>query len=119
MIDHKFDHDKELWQQPMGHASQSEIDAFNRPMVGFEVVPEVVVFRDPRYEGGEKRTNLNCFMLGGEFNDQISSIIVVRGTWRFYRDSQYRGDYWDLKPGYYPTIGTANDTFSSFQCIEW
>lgn len=119
MIEHKYKHDADFWQTPMGHANASEVDAFNRPMEGFESVPEVVVFHDPKYEGNEKRTNLNCYRLGEEHNDQISSIIVVRGTWRFYRDAAYTGDYWDLEPGYYPIIGVANDVFSSFQCIKW
>ena len=119
MIDHKFTHDAEFWSVPTGTAKESEIDLFNRPMGGFDSVPEVVVFHDSRYEGIEKRTNLNNYMMGKDFDNKISSIIVVRGTWRFYRDIGYRGQYWDLEPGYYPVIGTADDTFSSFQCIKW
>ncbi len=31
----------------------------------------------------------------------MSSVIVVSGVWRFYRDEYYKGPHWDLGPGYY------------------
>ena len=107
------------WDKPTGTAVATELDVFNRPNHGFEALPEVVTYHDPQYQGHERRTNLNCYILGKDQNDKISSIIVVRGTWRFYSDNCYKGDYWDLTPGYYPIIGTANDVISSFQCIQW
>ena len=66
----------------------------------------------------EKRTNLNSYSLGQEWNDEIVSVVVVRGTWRFYEDFHYKGNYWDLSPGYYPFLEVSKK-FSSFQCIEW
>ena len=48
------------------------------------------------------------------------ALIVVSGIWRFYRDEYYKGDYWDLGPGFYESFFTAagpDDVVSSFQAI--
>jgi hypothetical protein len=113
------------WHEPSGHAAGSEMGKFPRPQTGFICLPEVVVFSGANYGGHELRTNLNYRILAPRFNDDISSVIVVRGTWRFYRDAHYTGDYWDLSPGFYPNLyspdhpGNAHDVISSFQCIDW
>ncbi len=64
---------------------------------------------------------MNYLYVGGWWNDKVSSIIVVRGTWRFYQHRDYKGAYWDLSgPAYYPWVEDANipnDIISSFQCI--
>lgn len=104
---------------PDGTAVESELEKFNRPHRGLKQLPEIVVFTDMHYKGSEKRTNLNCYTLGQNLNDQVLSVIVVRGTWRLYRDPNYQGDYWDLPVGYYPKIGEASCVVSSFQCIDW
>ena len=51
----------------------------------------------------------------------ISSLIVVSGIWRFYRDEYYKGDHWDLGPGFYECFFTEagpDDSVSSFQAIS-
>src|SRR6267378_494002 len=66
------------------------------------------------------RTNLSFHYLGDFWNDRISCVIVVSGVWRFYRDEYYKGDYWDLGPGFYESFFTAagpDDVVSSFQAI--
>ena len=58
--------------------------------------------------------------LGDFWNDRISCVIVVSGVWRFYRDEYYKGDYWDLGPGFYESFFTEagpDDVVSSFQAI--
>ena len=67
------------------------------------------------------RTNLSFHYLGDFWNDRISSLIVVSGVWRFYRDEYYKGDHWDLGPGFYECFFTEkgpDDVISSFQAIE-
>lgn len=89
------------------------------------VVPEIVVFWDANYGGESWRTNLGYSYVGGHWNDQISSIIVVSGTWQFWRDANFKGvgdRSWILGPGYYSwveAVGIANDTISSFLPISW
>ena len=90
--------------------------------IGTRALPEVVVFEHRNWQGASFRTNLNVPWVGDWWNDRISGIIVVSGTWRFYEHIDYGGLPWDLKQGYYEYIadfGIPNDTISSFQCISW
>ncbi len=83
-------------------------------------LPEVVVYDHICFGGAYARTNLSFHFIGDFWNDRISSLIVVSGVWRFYRDEYYKGDYWDLGPGYYESFFTAkgpDDVVSSFQAI--
>src|SRR5262249_60376195 len=63
----------------------------------------------------------NFSYVGDFWNDKISSIIVVSGTWQFWRHANFQkgpGDTdWILRPGYYPWVeaaGISNDQISSF-----
>ncbi len=83
-------------------------------------LPEVVVYDHIGFKGAYARTNLSFHYLGDYWNDRISSLIVVSGVWRFYRDDYYKGDHWDLGPGFYEcffTEGGPDDVVSSFQAI--
>lgn len=55
-------------------------------------------------------------------NDEISSFVVVSGTWKFYRHSNFRvglgGEY---GPGAYrwvEAVGIKNDQVSSLRCVR-
>ena len=83
-------------------------------------LPEVIVYDHTGFRGAYARTNLSFHYLGEFWNDRISSLIVVNGVWRFYRDEYYKGDHWDLGPGYYECFFTdagPDDVVSSFQAI--
>ena len=103
---------------PNGFAPDSENGKFPRPEA-LNSLPEIVVYEDHDYGGHHHRTNLKFMRIGRDLNDRISSIIVVRGVWRVYRDPNYKGDYWDLTVGYYPSLGELSDVISSFQCIDY
>ena len=64
-------------------------------------MPEIVIYDHAGFAGAYARTNLAFHYLGNFWNDRISCVIVVSGVWRFYRDEYYKGDYWDLGPGFY------------------
>jgi hypothetical protein len=84
-------------------------------------LPELIIFDHVGFKGHWARTNLSFHYLGKFWNDRISSVIVVNGIWRFYRDAHYGGDHWDLGPGYYECFFTSkgpDDVVSSFQAIE-
>ena len=55
-------------------------------------MPEIVVFDHIGFKGAACRTNLSFHFLGDFWNDRISSLIIVSGVWRFYRDEYYKGD---------------------------
>lgn len=84
-------------------------------------LPEVQVFEHINFGGATWRTNLNYLYVGDFWNDKISSIIIVRGRWRFYQHRDYKGAYWDLSgPAYYPWVEAANipnDIISSFRFL--
>jgi hypothetical protein len=93
---------------------ESPANVHNAPM------PELVVFDHIGFKGASARTNLSFHYLGDFWNDRISSLIVVSGVWRFYRDEYYKGDHWDLGPGFYESFFKdkgPDDVISSFQAI--
>ena len=91
-----------------------------QPEEGNFRLPEVIIYDHIGFKGAYARTNLSFHFLGDFWNDRISSLIVVSGVWRFYRDEYYKGDHWDLGPGFYECFFTAagpDDVLSSFQAI--
>ncbi len=84
-------------------------------------MPEVIIYDHVGFKGAFARTNLSFHFLGDFWNDRISCLIIVSGVWRFYRDEYYKGDHWDLGPGFYECFFAEkgpDDVVSSFQCIE-
>lgn len=88
-------------------------------------IPEVVIYAAPNfnsYEGFSKRVNCSFSYVGDYWNNNISSIIVVRGTWEFYDKTYYGGEKTILGPGYYPNakeMGILDNEIGSFRCISW
>jgi len=94
--------------------------AHAKPIEGNYRLPELVVYDHVGFKGAYARSNLSFHYLGDFWNDRISSLIVVSGIWRFYRDEYYKGDHWDLGPGFYESFFTEkgpDDVVSSFQAI--
>ena len=104
---------------PPGSDSVTELAAFTSASANSLRVPEVIVYEHWHFQGNAWRTNL-CWNLGDEWNDKISSIIVVSGTWAFCEHHNYGGWRRDLGPGYYNYVenfGIPNDQISSFGFI--
>ena len=84
-------------------------------------LPELVLYDHTGFKGAYARTNLSFHYIGDFWNDRISCLIVVSGVWRFYRDEYYKGDHWDLGPGFYECFFKdkgPDDVISSFQAIK-
>ena len=88
------------------------------------MLPEIVIYTDKDFQGESLRTNLDS-NLGSAFNDKISSIVVVSGTWQFFRHADYGKDPgdadWILTPGKYPWVGAVgipNDQITSFRAVS-
>ena len=91
-----------------------------KPSTGLIRLPELVIYDHIGFKGAYARTNLSFHFIGDFWNDRISSLIIVCGVWRFYRDEYYKGPSWDLGPGYYESFFTEkgpDDVVSSFQAI--
>jgi hypothetical protein len=88
-------------------------------------LPEIVVFEHRDFGGAEWRTNLGWRNLGDFWNDKISSIIIISGTWQFFEDSDFQpGHNRTFGPGYYSFVGNgnffpgSNDSISSFTIVS-
>ena len=83
----------------------SAVGKADSPIVAGDMrLPEVIIYDHACFRGAYARTNLSYHYLGDFRNDRISSLIVVSGVWRFYRDEHYKGDHWDLGPGFYESF---------------
>jgi hypothetical protein len=88
---------------------------------GVAPVPHVILFEHANFHGAHKHvfgpeSNLNADD-DNFFNDRVSSIIVLSGTWEFFKDSGFNGPYPVLLgPGLYPSVEAVkikNDDMSS------
>ncbi|HEY2801803.1 MAG TPA: beta/gamma crystallin-related protein [Chthoniobacterales bacterium] len=106
--------------ETLGYHACAACDPDRQPAANLRL-PELIVYDHTGFKGASARTNLSFHYLGDFWNDRISSLIVVNGVWRFYRDDYYKGDYWDLGPGFYESFFTEagpDDVVSSFQAIS-
>jgi hypothetical protein len=116
VIDTKWKVEPLRYHACAAEAEMSEMD----PGQSAATLPEVVIFDHAGFKGASARTNLSFHYLGDFWNDRISSLIIVHGVWRFYRDEYYKGDHWDLGPGFYECFFKdkgPDDVVSSFQAI--
>ena len=80
-------------------------------------LPEVVVYWDANWGGDSFRTNLDINYVGDEWNDQISSIVVVSGTWQFFENANFGGGYYSFVEN--SDVNIANDSISSFKIVSF
>lgn len=83
-------------------------------------LPAVAIYEHIDFGGVEARTNFAWRFVGGWWNDRISSIVVVCGTWRLYEHWHFEGRYLDLGPGCCRRLddtGAQTDFISSFRPI--
>ncbi len=83
-------------------------------------MPEIIIYDCAGFRGAYARTNLSFHYLGNFWNDRISSLIIVSGVWHFYRDEYYKGDCWELGPGFYECFFMEkgpDDVVSSFKAV--
>jgi len=110
-------------ENPSGVAATSQRDLVLGIDASASELPEIEVFQHINFGGASWRTNLGWGYVGDWWNDKISSMVIVRGLWRFYQHRDFKGAYWDLRgPRYIPWVEDANipnDIISSFKCIGY
>jgi hypothetical protein len=93
---------------------------------GDAIVGEVILFRDPNFGGPHKHVvnaerNLNADD-DDDFNDNVSSFVIIQGNWKFYRDAGFYDDYpVVLGPGLYARVESSkirNNDLSSLQVVD-
>jgi hypothetical protein len=84
---------------------------------------EIILFANSNFHGAHRHVytdeaNLN-HSDDDSFNDNVSSIVVLEGNWRFYRDADFKIPYTPvLGPGLYSFVGNfdiENDQISSLK----
>jgi hypothetical protein len=81
--------------------------------IGVAPAPHVILFEHANFHGAHKHVfgpepNLNADD-DNFFNDRVSSIAVLAGTWAFYQDWKFEGQYDAvLVPGMYPSVEAVN-----------
>jgi len=100
------------------------------------IIPEIEVFEDAGFQGNSWRFNRPAdwgwTYVGSDWNDKISSVVVISGTWRFFenaldfhhQDSE-GGARVTVGPGFYSFVehpdfggGMANDSISAILCVS-
>src|SRR5690348_2912942 len=85
----------------------------------------IILFQDANFNGAHKHVcdtepNLNASD-DDSFNDSVSSVVVLSGNWKFFRNSGFDDAYpVVLGPGLYRfvgDVGIANDDMSSLMSV--
>jgi len=85
-------------------------------------VPHIILFSDAGFHGAHKHVSETTPFLD-DFNDVLSSFIILEGTWRFFINAGFdglTGPVSGLGPGVYPWVGNVgidNDAVSSLQVV--
>lgn len=91
-------------------------------------MPQVIVYQDVNFGGNSWFTSLNpgwgWSYVGDNWNDSISSVIVLAGTWQFFENAGFNGASTTVGPGWYtwvenPQFNMQNDSISSILCVDW
>jgi hypothetical protein len=93
------------------------------------ILPAVIVFKDAGLPFGQGSSLINLppgwgyGYVGDDWNDTISSVIVLSGTWQFFENAGFVGASTTVGPGWYqyvedPQFNMQNDTISSLRCIS-
>lgn len=95
--------------------------------------PDVILYDEINFGSSYATLPINAELNGGDgnldndgslrtsgWNNRTSSILVIRGTWKIYRDSGYKGTVVTLKPGRYPnpqSFGLPNDSLTGIRRV--
>ena len=90
------------------------------------MVAQVILFQHANFHGAHKHVfveeaNLNAGD-DNSFNDQVSSMVIVEGSWTFWRDANFSEPASrTLGPGIYSFVeqfGIPNDSISSLSSVR-
>jgi hypothetical protein len=93
------------------------------------LMPTIIVFKDADFPFGDETftislpPNWGYNYIGDHWNDSISSVIVLSGTWEFREHANRQGAQATVGPGWYTYVENApfnmtNDTISSLYCVD-
>ena len=80
--------------------------------------PDLRIYKDEWLRGDQKDFTGNEINLGHDWNDKMGSAKVIRGTWKFWTDTNYQGDSMILCEGVSYDKLVHNDKYSSIQLLD-
>jgi hypothetical protein len=109
------------WVEAVGIKNDDMSSLRPTSVSGSAMLPHVILFEHANFHGAHKHVfGWESNLAAGDdnfFNDRVSSIIVIAGTWAFFKDVGYANQYSRiLGPGAYPwveAVGIKNDDMSS------
>jgi hypothetical protein len=120
-----------LYEHPAWQGKESYVNTdvadFNKIAIGNDTLsslhkipaddgkPTILLFQDTFYRGEMlvvKSADKNLGTLG--FNDDVSSLIVVNGTWQLYQDTGFGGQKWEVSAKGGPTVDGRYPNSTSF-----
>jgi hypothetical protein len=79
----------------------------------------MTVYKGENFTGENREARTEEPDVGQNWDDQISSIYVSRGTWEVYQDLNYQGPSMRLPPGPYSNLGPQwTRSISSLRCVQ-
>ena len=95
-----------------------------------QILPQIIVFKDAEFPFGDQTFSISLppgwgyNYVGDGWNDSISSVIVLSGTWQFFENAGFQGAMSQVGPGFYTFVenqpfNMQNDSISSLRCIDW
>lgn len=92
------------------------------------LLPSCIVYQDRDFPFGEGLVfslppGWGWSYVGDAWNDKISSVVILSGTWQFFEHAGFRGAFVTRGPGWYPWVESPqfnmqNDTISSILCVS-
>ncbi|WP_158044677.1 beta/gamma crystallin-related protein [Skermanella pratensis] len=117
------------YQTPVGktygpgtYPNVGQVGLPNDQISSLKCVNQIMVYQDLNMQGTSLLITDACSDLRPTgLNDQISSFVVISGTWTFYQDINYQTPIGTTYgPGSYPNVGQAglpNDQISSLKSV--
>jgi Beta/Gamma crystallin len=93
-------------------------------------MPQIIAFKDAGFPFDDPAVVVSLppgwgwSYVGDDWNDSISSVIVLSGTWQFFEHGGFAGASATVGPGWYTFVENSpfnmqNDSISSIQCLDW
>jgi hypothetical protein len=93
-------------------------------------MPTIIVFKDAGFPFDDQSLTVSSppgwgwSYVGDDWNDSISSVIVLSGTWQFFENGGFTGASATVGPGWYHFVenqpfNMQNDSISSVLCLDW
>lgn len=105
---------------PFNQNNESRFAETNRSKSPTPIIGEIILFKNVNLTGDNMHV-FNQVASLGNFNDAVSSFVILKGNWTFFQDVDFKIPYpGTFGPGIYLWVedyGIANDMISSLRAV--